>query len=265
MAHLRIIVLIAFTAMLWLSISIVTTAQPLQTKPREIPALCYHQIRNYKASDGASARSYTVTPAHFASHMKMLHDSGFQTVLPDQLYAWYTQGLPLPNRPVMISFDDNTASQYTNALPVLDRYQFKAVFFVMTVSIDKPAYMSTNQMQQLIHQGHVLGVHTWNHENVKSYAATDWKTQLDKPLVTLQKLTRKPVYYFAYPYGAWTPQAAQTLKERGIKMAFILHTPQDNSLPLYTVRRLMVLGPWSDKTLAKKMTETFNKSAVKGQ
>ena len=234
-----------------------TMAQVPLKDPAEVPVLCYHQIRDYTAKDNASTRSYTVTPARFAAHMKMLADSGYHPILPDRLYEHYTTGRALPSKPVIITFDDNTLSQYTNALPILNKYGFKAVFFVMTVSINRPFYMSRDQLKALHDQGHVLGCHTWDHHDVRKYGDGDWKIQLDKPFATLQQITGEPVTYFAYPFGVWSQQAIDELQKRGIRMAFILHTPFDEKRPLFTQRRQLVVGSMSAATLAARIKKTF--------
>lgn len=232
------------------------TAQKV-VSPREVPVLCYHQIRAHRSGDGKMARAITIPPRLFASHMRMLHDSGYTPVLPDRLYAYYTNGTPLPPHPVVITFDDNTLSQYTAALPELNRYGFKAVFFIMTVAIGKPGYMSAAQLKQLHREGHTLGGHTWDHPDLRKLSADGWTQQLDRPLKSLAGITGQPVYDFAYPYGAWNEAALLQLKQHGIRMAFILNTPPDVRYPMLTHRRLMVLYPWSAATLDQKLKQVF--------
>jgi peptidoglycan/xylan/chitin deacetylase (PgdA/CDA1 family) len=223
----------------------------------EVPVLCYHQVRPYTAKDGSEARAYTVTPENFSAQMKMLYDSGYHSILPDELYYRLTLGKPLPSKPVLITFDDNTLSQYLNAVPVLEKYGFRAVFFVMTVSLNKPNYMTTLQLKTLQQKGHVIGAHTWDHKNMRDYEAADWKIQLDNSFKTLESITGKPVRYFAYPFGAWSQKGIGELQKRGIKLAFILNTEQDSRNRLLTVRRLLVTGSWSAKTLHSKIGTAF--------
>lgn len=252
---------LSFLVILFIGIVILPAFSIAQINERikqEVPVLCYHQVRHYTPADGREARGITVTPENFTAQMKMLADKGFQTILPNDLYAFYTTGKALPPKPVIISFDDNTASQFIQALPVLNRYHFKAVFFVMTVSIGKSNYLSEAQLRQLYKEGHEIGAHTWDHKNVKKYTAADWKTQLDRPLKTLENITGKPIRYFAFPYGSWHKEAILQLESRDIRMAFILHTSNDANKPLFTIRRLMVLGSWSAETLLKMMNATFH-------
>lgn len=229
-----------------------------QSLPTEVPVLCYHQVRMYQVGDGKTSKAITVPPAVFAAHMKMLHDSGFQPILPDALYEYLTNNKPLPSKPILISFDDNTESQFVQAVPVLNRYGYKAVFFVMTVSLNKAGYMSQKQLQQLQQQGHLIAAHTWDHKNVQHFSAEDWHIQLDLPFKTLQNITGKPVSYFAYPYGSWNATAVQELQKRGIKLAFILHNPQSKTAPLLTVRRVMVVSSWSGHQLYQQLQQRFS-------
>jgi peptidoglycan/xylan/chitin deacetylase (PgdA/CDA1 family) len=230
---------------------------PQKFTGHEVPVLCYHQVRNYTPQDGSEARAYTVTPAQFEAQMKMLSDSGYHSILPDDLFWWYTRGKPLPVKLVMITFDDNTASQFFTARPILDKYGFKAVFFVMTVSLNRKNFMTTTQLKDLQQQGHAIGCHSWDHKNMREYTDSDWKIQLDQPLKTLETITGDSVRYFAFPYGVWTKDGLNELHKRGIQMAFILHTGKDAEQPLLTVRRLLVGGGWSANALHQRMMKSF--------
>ncbi|WP_240348297.1 polysaccharide deacetylase family protein [Longitalea arenae] len=206
----------------------------------EVPILCYHQIRDWKPTDSKTAQAYIVPPASFAEQMKMLADSGYHTILPDQLYAYLNEGTPLPSKPVMLTFDDTDLDQYTVAKPIMDKYNFKGVFFVMTVSIGRPRYMTKEQIKDLSDEGHTIASHTWDHHNVKKYQGNDWVTQIEKPTKQLEAITGKPIKYFAYPFGLWNPQAIPELKKRGMIAAFQLYAPRDEQDPLFTIRRIIV-------------------------
>ena len=73
---------------------------------KEVPILCYHQVRDWKPTDSKVSKDYIMPPADLKAELKMLHDSGYHTILPDQLYAYLTKGTALPSRPVMLTFDD---------------------------------------------------------------------------------------------------------------------------------------------------------------
>lgn len=223
----------------------------------QVPILCYHQIRNWVATDGKMGKDYIVPIAEFKSQMKMLADSGYQTILPDQLYDYLVYGAKLPEKPIMLTFDDTKLDQYTNALPELKKYGFKGVFFIMTVSLGKPNYMSKAQVKELSDAGHVIGSHTYDHQNVKKYQGDDWVTQIEKPTKTLKEITGKDVKYFAYPFGLWNKEAIPELKKRGFTSAFILAEKRDENDPLFTIRRIIASGYWNTRTLHNSIVKSF--------
>lgn len=228
---------------------------------KEVPVLCYHHIRNFSASQSESMKSYSVTPENFAAQMKALHDSGYQTILPAQLYNYLVYGAALPPKPIILSFDDTQESQYSIGAAEMNKYGFKGVFFIMTISIDRPRYMSKEQIKNLSDSGHEIAAHTWDHHMVTKYAGEDWNIQLQKPQQQLEAITGKPVKYFAYPFGLWNQAAFPQLKSRGYQLAFILSTQRDTTEPLFTIRRMIVPGTWSTPGMMKAMNLTFNKNA----
>lgn len=223
----------------------------------QVPVLCYHQIRDWRPTDSKTAKDYIVPEATFRSEIKMLADSGYHTILPDQLYAYLTRGTPLPSRPIMLTFDDTDLGQFTVAFPELKKYGFKGVFFVMTVSLDKSNYMSREQVKQLSDAGNVIGSHTWDHKNIRKYDTADWAIQIDKPTRQLESITGKPVKYFAYPFGLWNTAAIPQLKKRGFVAAFQLSTKRLPEEPLYTIRRMIVPGTWNNITMVAWMKRNF--------
>src|ERR1700744_4849550 len=136
---------------------------------KQVPVLCYHQIRDWRPTDSKTAKDYIMPIASFKEHIKMLHDSGYHTILPDQLYDYLTKGTKLPSKPILLTFDDTDLDQYTIAWPEMKKYGFRGLFFVMTVSLGKPHYMSKEQVKALSDAGNIIGSHTWDHHNFKKY------------------------------------------------------------------------------------------------
>ena len=235
----------------------VAEASTILSRP-QVPILCYHRLRDYRASDGPGAKTYIVPAAVFQRQIKMLADSGYHTITPDEYYAYLTSGVSLPEKPVMISFDDTSEEQFTVGAAELDKYDFKGVFFIMTISIGRPGYMSTEQLKDLSAKGHVIASHTTDHHNVKKYAGADWDFQLAKPKHKLESIIGKPVEYFAYPFGEWNETAIPELKKRNYKAAFQLSSnKRDKNEPLYAIRRMIVPGTWDGRTMDKWMKANF--------
>jgi peptidoglycan/xylan/chitin deacetylase (PgdA/CDA1 family) len=224
---------------------------------RQVPVLCYHQIRNWTSSDSKRAEDYIVPVDNFNAQMKLLADKGYHTILPDQLYDYLVKGARLPSKPVMITFDDTRAEQFTVADAEMKKYGFKGVFFIMTVSLGRPGYMTKEQVKELSDEGNVIGSHTWDHSNVKKYLDEDWVKQVDKPSEQLEQITGRPVNYFAYPFGLWNKNAVDHIKQRGFKTAFQLSEKRDQTDPLFTIRRIIVPGAWNTSLLQRCMSNSF--------
>ncbi len=223
----------------------------------QVPILCYHQIRDWTARDSKGAKDYIIPIAQFKAQIKMLADSGYHTISPDQLYAYMTTGAKLPGKPIMLTFDDTDLDQFTIARPTLEQYGYKAMYFVMTVSLGRPHYMTKAMVKQLSDEGNIIGSHTWDHHNVKKYQGQDWVTKIDKPTKTLEDITGKKINYFAYPFGLWNTQAFPELKKRGFVAAFSLAEKRDQQDPLFTIRRIIASGYWSPKTLRNNIVQSF--------
>jgi peptidoglycan/xylan/chitin deacetylase (PgdA/CDA1 family) len=232
---------------------------------QQVPVLCYHHI-----VAGKPKNAYEVTIDNFKSQMKALSDSGYHTILPEQYYNYLAYGTELPAKPVMLTYDDTDEEQFSIAKPEMDKYGFKGVYFIMTISIGRPRYMSKEQIKQLADEGHSIGSHTWRHDRVdrlkdlntieyrgKKVEVNEWDFQLTNTKKQLEEMTGKPVEYFAYPFGIWSKPALPKIKERGYKLAFQLSEKRDAELPLYTVRRIIVAPSWSGEGTVKAMLSSF--------
>src|SRR5215203_1445609 len=232
---------------------------------RQVPVLCYHHIVDRKPNN-----AYEVTRENFQQQMKALADSGYHTVLPEQYYNYLAHGTPLPSRPVMLTYDDTDEEQFSIAKAEMDKYGFKGVYFIMTISIGRPRYMSKEQIKQLADEGHVIGSHTWRHDRVdrlkdvntieyggKKIEVNEWDFQLTKTKKQLEEMTGKPVEYFAFPFGIWNKPALPKIEERGYKLAFQLSEKRDSAMPLYTVRRIIVAPGWTGDGVIRAMPSSF--------
>lgn len=210
------------------------------SKIKQVPVLCYHNIRETSKNDGPNQKAYSVSPDNFALQIKALSDNGYNSITPDELKDYLNLQRSLPKNPIVITFDDGTKGQYEIGAGILDKYSFKGVFFIMTVAIGKKNYMNQNQIKSLSDKGHIIGCHTWDHHKVTDFKKEDWLLQIVKPKKELEKITQKPVTCFAYPHGAWNPAAADSLRKYGFTAAFIFYGRQDSSVPLYSIERISV-------------------------
>ena len=221
-----------------------------------VPVLCYHQIRNPTSADGAAARPYIVRPSVFAAQMRALEQAGYTTITGDQLVEHLLRGKPLPDKPVLLTFDDASVGQYTHAFPVLRRHRFKATFFIMTVVLGKPGWLTRKQVRTLDRSGMTIGAHTWDHKAVPEYTGEDWQTQIDAPIRDLQRLVGHRVRLFAYPFGLYDSDAIPHLLRAGSRAAFQLADRLDRDHPLWTIRRIIV-PELSGRALLREMRSNF--------
>lgn len=218
----------------------------------EVPVLCYHRISNGKKGD------YTVSEATFSAHMKMLADSGYHSISPAQLYDYLVYNRELPQKPVMITFDDSRSEHAEIASPVMDKYGFKGVFFIMTITYNKKNYMTKDQIAQLAKDGNTIGLHSWDHTMVTKYKKEeDWKKEVADPKDKLEKIIGNPVEYWAYPNGVYDHKGAEELNKY-FKLSFTLFSKRDSIYPLQTVRRILATE-CSASSLLKSMRRTFGK------
>jgi peptidoglycan/xylan/chitin deacetylase (PgdA/CDA1 family) len=221
-----------------------------------IPVLCYHQIRAPTSADGADARPYIVRPSVFAAQMRALAQAGYRTVTGDQFVEHLARGARLPRKPVLLTFDDASAGQYTHALPVLRRHHFVATFFIMTVVLGKPGWLTRGQVRALDRAGMTIGAHTWDHKPVPQYTGTDWDTEITAPTRDLQRLVGHRIRLFAYPFGVHDSKAIPYLWRSGLRAAFQLAERLDRRHPLWTIRR-MIVPEISGRQLLREMHDDF--------
>lgn len=226
-----------------------SVAEMMQKK--EVPVLCYHRIE-----DGRND-AYSVSPDVFTSHLKVLSDSCYNSILPDELYEYLKYNAPLPDNPFMITFDDSRTEHMSIAAPELEKHNFKGVFFIMTVTNNKKNYLTEYEIAQLAKNGHTVGLHSWDHVMVTKYTdSTFWNQQVFEPQKKLKDMTGKAVEYWAYPNGVYDRQGAEEL-DKHFKLSFILMAKRDSLYPLQTIRRMIVPTMAPDK-LIKSMRNNFN-------
>jgi peptidoglycan/xylan/chitin deacetylase (PgdA/CDA1 family) len=231
-------------------------ADQVLARAADVPVLCWHQLRDWRAGDSASARATLICPpAAFRAQLDALHAGGYTTISPDEHLAHLTTGAPLPPKPVLLSFDDSQGSQITTGVPELARRSMRAAFFVMTVAVGKPNWMSRDDVRRLHDAGHTVAAHTYDHHRADRYTGTDWNTQLAKPRATLEAIVGAPVRHFAYPYGDWDAGDFTHLDQAGYVTGYQLaEKPLDPTRPLLSLRRTLVGSTWDGPALMAAMS-----------
>ncbi|GAB49920.1 polysaccharide deacetylase family protein [Mobilicoccus pelagius] len=235
--------------------SAVAEASPKDVIARAtVPVLCYHQVRPWTSSDSSYTKTQLVIPPEkHREHLDAIKNAGYTTITPDQYHAHLTQGVELPAKPVILSYDDGKDNQPEIAFADLTARGMKGTWFIMTVVVGNDGWTTKDQIRQVADAGHVIGCHTWDHHDVRKYGAKDWATQFEEPRALLQKLSGQDVDTFAYPYGAWNTAALPHLQKAGYSTAFQLEEkPIDPDRPLLTLPRALAVSTWTgDEVVAK--------------
>lgn len=180
-----------------------------------IPVLSYHQINDEEHNQ------LTVPVAEFDEEMAYLHDHGFHTITPDQLHAYLTEDAPLPEKPVLITFDDGYRDNYTNAFPILQKYGMTATIFLVSDYMDRfDNYLTWQQVQEMSEAGIYMGSHTLSHFELTGLSPADLHLQLEGGKLATEWKTRKFTEYIAYPCGSVNDEVLAETKACGYKGGF---------------------------------------------
>lgn len=192
------------------------------TSPVRVPVLLYHRVRNFSPKDTSRERLMTVTPANFERQMQSLADGGFTPITPDELiYALVTSTSRLPPKPVLLTFDDGYKDHYRAVLPVLQRLQFQATFFIVPEVSRFGGFMSEQMVKDSATSGVVtIGSHTLRHAYLTQLSPQDRVTEIAGSKTLIESWIGKPVTSLAYPYGYFSPDIKQEVQAAGYALAF---------------------------------------------
>ncbi len=104
-----------------------------------VPILMYHHLDNEATNDSV------ITPMRFNEHMSALKKAGFSSISLQQLADYVERGVGLPEKALLITFDDGYSSNYELAYPILEKYNMNGVINVIGVSVGKDTYKDTNK------------------------------------------------------------------------------------------------------------------------
>ena len=198
---------------------------PLGPKPShvlDIPVLAYHRVGSLPAVHTSASDALTVEPQVFAAQMEWLAQHGFHAITNRQLLRSLDLGKPLPNRPVLITFDDGYADVLHNAEPVLHRLHWPATAFVITDRLNSgdPSFLTWRELQDLEHDGFTIGSHTVHHLDLTRLSAPQIWFELLQSRETLERHLGRAVHSFAYPYGAEDAEVVKIVRSAGYALAF---------------------------------------------
>jgi len=198
--------------------SILTTTLPkkgfMVNYQKSLPILMYHYIRDPDLQSDGVGKNLSVSPSALEKHLKIIQSKGFKTAT---LADFANHKVFEPS--VILTFDDGYGDFYTNAWPILTKYGARATVFVITDKIDRPGYLTSNQIQQLSSENIEIGSHSVSHPNLTNASDANINKQLEDSKVELEGITAKEVVSFCYPSGKYDEKVMQAVKKAGYSTA----------------------------------------------
>ncbi|WP_175409559.1 polysaccharide deacetylase family protein, partial [Streptomyces sp. TRM64462] len=184
----------------------------------------YHAVGHRPA---AAAHGLSVAPEAFAAQMAVLASYGCTPLTTAALAEAWRTGEPLPERPVLITFDDGYEGVHRHALPVLAEHGFRATLFVSTGWLRGPydeggaldTMLDWDQVRELAAAGTEIGGHTHTHPQLDQLddARLRYETVRCREILT-EELGTAPVS-FAYPYGYSDRRVRRAVRAAGYTQA----------------------------------------------
>ena len=218
----------------------VVSAVDAAQRPIRMPVLMYHSVNSKESKAG----DYVITPQALRGDLEWLQKNGYHTVVVQDLLDYVEQGTPLPEKPVMITFDDGYYNNYLNAFPLLQEFQMKAVISIIVSETDKYSQLDENrenyshltwgQIGEMMESGLVeFQNHSYDlHKNSKSggrkgigkrkgesteeYQAAI-REDVEKGQLRFVEMTGYAPTAFTYPFGAVSEDSYPVLEELGFR------------------------------------------------
>ncbi len=188
----------------------------VQDDPRTVMVLNYHKVVD-------EHMSLSVPLADFEQHMKWLKEYGYTSITPEELYEFIVNGSELPEKPVLITFDDGYKDNYTNAYPIMKKYGFKGTIFVVTGFLGVyDNYMTWEQAKELADNGFSIESHTYSHKSMTEANDEEISKELTKSRDTIKNKLGIDADFMAYPTGTYNLHIAELVQKAGYKGAFTI-------------------------------------------
>ena len=225
---------------------------------QSVSILLYHHVSE------STPRVTSVSPQELRSHLNYLRDNNFQVLDLHQALAGMRGEVDLPEKSVVITFDDAYQNIFTAARPILNEFNMPWALFVSTNLIGETPgrYMSWSQLQTLHEEGVVIANHSTNHAHLPMRMANEtesaWRARVQDNIQTAQAVLEERVgirhKLFAYPYGEYDNALKSLLKELGYT-AFGQHSGGAGpTTDMQAIPRFAAAGVYSNiNTLDTKM------------
>ena len=205
-----------------------------------VPVLNYHQVEQ------KNGNPLTLWPDQFEAQMAYLADEGYTTITIDEMMDALENGTPLPEKPVIITFDDGYADNYEYAYPILKKYGFKAtIFLIYDFTNTYPNYLTWEQINEMKDSGLIhFESHTMTHANLAELTSyDDLHHEIADSHDLLSEKLGYDMHYIAYPGGRVNEEIEEITRAAGYRGGFTVHyglsTPFEGR---YQMDRIPIFG-----------------------
>jgi peptidoglycan/xylan/chitin deacetylase (PgdA/CDA1 family) len=235
-----------------------------------VPVLMYHSVSEHPP---AATRRLSVHPDMFAAQLRLLRRHGFGTVTFEEYAAALDAGRPLPERTVVITFDDGYADVAESAAPLLDEHGFTATVFVTTGWLDDAGdraagqpldrMLRWSQVRELSAAGIEIGAHSHSHAQLDQLPGPRLEEELSLSKHLLEERIGRPVTTLAYPFGYSSRRVREAVARSGYRHAAAVAntlpgaSPDPFALPRLTVRRSTSLDLFGRLVRAEGISRSF--------
>jgi peptidoglycan/xylan/chitin deacetylase (PgdA/CDA1 family) len=210
-----------------------------------VPILTYYGFSENKAGE------LTVTQKAFKEQMRFIREHGYRVIPLDHFVDFLDFKGQIPEKSVVITFDDGWRSVYDFAFPILKDYGFPATLFIYTDFIGSKKGLSWGQIRELAENGMDIQCKTKTHRNMAKFNKKEsfkeyfeaLEAEISQSKRLIEQKLNKPCKYMAYPYGETNNLVIALLKKHGYRAAF---TVKRSSNPFYVnnymIHRFVIHG-----------------------
>ncbi len=219
-----------------------------------VPILMYHYISDPPQGADAVRRDLSVAPALFESHLQYLQDAGYHVINLDDLLQYLTTGRPLPEKPVILTFDDGYVDNYENAFPLLQKFGLVGQFFLITDFVDagRPEYMTWPQIEEMSAAGQRFGSHSRDHPDLSGQSLDYLVWQALGGLEDIQQHLGYHPRWIAYPSGRFDKLTIQVYRSADYWGGLTtVQGATHTSDGIFELKRVRVRGTYSADDLAR--------------
>ncbi len=248
----------------------------VKKKKYEMPVIMYHRVIKDESEKGVHGTYVTVE--QFEEQMKYLKKKGYETVtFKDLLNNRYKQRFDKNKKWIMLTFDDGYKDNYENAFPILKKYQFKGIIYVLDGieynkwDVDNPGnpekrftLMNQDELLEMQNYGIEFGGHTSTHPRLAELSTEQVKSEIINSKSNIEKIIGKELLSFAYPYGSLNEEVKRIPQEAGYKFAVATDSGSIVfSDDLFEIRRIGIFPTNNLFNFKRKVSGKYNFIKVK--